>query len=72
MLIASDSNILEEEYNVDDPTETVAIPTIIIAKDFGDIIREYTKLKQDKNEHIVKRIYCNFNEIFRSKRRWNS
>ena len=29
MLIASsDSNILEEEYNVDDPTESVAIPTI--------------------------------------------
>ena len=53
MLIASDSNILEEEYNVDDPTETVAIPTIIIAKDFGDIIREYTKLKQDKKEYIV-------------------
>ena len=53
MLIASDSNILEEEYNVDDPTESVAIPTIIIAKDFGDIIREYTKLKQDKKEYIV-------------------
>ena len=53
MLIASDSNILEEEYNVDDPTENVAIPTIIVAKDFGDIIREYTKLKQDKKEYIV-------------------
>ena len=53
MLIASDSNILEEEYNVDDPTEKVSIPTIIIAKDFGDIIREYTKLKQDKKEYIV-------------------
>ena len=53
MLIASDSNILEEEYNVDDPTEIVSIPTIIIAKDFGDIIREYTKLKKDKNEYIV-------------------
>ena len=53
MLIASDSNILEEEYNVDDLTESVAIPTIIIAKDFGDVIREYTKLKQDKKEFIV-------------------
>ena len=53
MLIASDSNILEEEYNVDDPTEIVSIPTIIIAKDFGDIIREYTKEKKDKNEAIV-------------------
>ena len=53
MLIASDSNILEEEYNVDDPTESVSIPTIIVAKDFGDIIREYTKLKQDKKEYIV-------------------
>ena len=53
MLIASDSNILEEEYNVDDPTEIVSIPTVIVAKDFGDIIREFTKLKQDKNEQIV-------------------
>ena len=53
MLIASDSNILEEEYNVDDPTEIVSIPTIIISKDFGDIIREYTKIKKDTNEYIV-------------------
>jgi hypothetical protein len=53
MLIASDSNILEEEYNVDDPTEMVSIPTIIIPKDFGDIIREYTKLKKNTNEYIV-------------------
>jgi len=53
MLIASDSNILEEEYNVDDPTESVSIPTIIITKDFGDIIREHNKLKKDKNEFIV-------------------
>ena len=53
MLIASDSNILEEEYNVDDPTEFVSIPTIIIEKDFGDIIREYTKVKKDTNEYIV-------------------
>ena len=53
MLIASDSNILEEEYNVDDPTEMVSIPTIIISKDFGDIIREYTKLKKDTNEYMV-------------------
>jgi len=53
MLIASDSNILEEEYNVDDPTEIVSIPTIIIEKDFGDIIREYTKFKKDTNDFIV-------------------
>ena len=53
MLIASDSNILEEEYNVDDPTEMVSIPTIIIEKDFGDIIREYTKIKKDTNDYIV-------------------
>ena len=53
MLIASDSNILEEEYNVDDPTEMVSIPTIIIEKDFGDIIREYTKFKKDTNDYIV-------------------
>ena len=53
MLIASDSNILEEEYNVDDPTESVFIPSIIIAKDFGDIIREYYKYKQKESENIV-------------------
>lgn len=53
MLIASDSGILEEEYNVDDPTETVLIPTVIITKEFGDIIREFTKEKQDKDEFIV-------------------
>jgi len=53
MLIASDSNILEEEYNVDDPTESASIPTIIIDKEFGDIIREHNKLKKDKNEFII-------------------
>ena len=53
MLISSDSNILEEEYNVDDPTESVRIPTVIVTKDFGDIIREYVKLKQDTKEFIV-------------------
>ena len=53
MLIASDSNILEEEYNIDDPTETVSIPTIIIVKDFGDIIREYNKFKHKEDENIV-------------------
>ena len=55
MLIASDSNIIEEEYNIDDLIEKPNIPTIIIAKDFADIIREYTKFaskeknKEDKN-----------------------
>ena len=55
MLIASDSNIIEEEYNVDDLIEKPTIPTIIITKDFGDIIREYVKYslshnyKEDKN-----------------------
>ena len=53
MLIASDSNILEEEYNVDDPTESASIPTIIIDKEFGDIIRKHNKLKKDKNEFII-------------------
>ena len=55
MLIASDSNIIEEEYNIDDMIEKPTIPTIIITKDFGDIIREYVKYslsqknKEDKN-----------------------
>lgn len=43
MLIASDSNILDDEYNIDDPLENVHIPTIIIPKDIGDIFREYLK-----------------------------
>ena len=55
MLIASDSNIIEEEYNIDDLIEKPSIPTIIITKDFGDIIKEYVKYaynlenKEDKN-----------------------
>ena len=38
MLIASDSNIIVEEYYMDDIKENPSIPTIIIAKDFADII----------------------------------
>ena len=59
MLLASDSNIIEEEYNIEDFIEKPAIPSIIITKDFGDIIREYYKytknLKEDdKNiKHII-------------------
>ena len=53
MLISSDSGILEEEYNIDDPTENVVIPTIIITKEFGDIIREFNKEKENSNEYIV-------------------
>ena len=53
MLIALDSNILEEEYNIDDPTEFVNIPTIIISKDFGDIIRNFTKFNNNTNEYIT-------------------
>ena len=50
MLLASDSNIIEEEYNIDDFIEKPAIPSIIITKDFGDII-----VYQNNNILIVKK-----------------
>ena len=60
MLLASDSNIIEEEYNIDDFIEKPAIPSIIITKDFGDIIREYYKhIKNDNNEKDEKNIVLN-------------
>ena len=51
MLLASDSNIIEEEYNIDDFIEKPAIPSIIITKDFGDIIREYYKYANNENNN---------------------
>ena len=60
MLLASDSNIIEEEYNIDDFIEKPAIPTIIIPKDFGDIIREYYKyIKNVENPKNEKNIILN-------------
>ena len=60
MLLASDSNIIEEEYNIDDFIEKPAIPSIIITKDFGDIIREYYKYaKKDENGRVEKHIILN-------------
>ena len=54
MLIASDSNIIEEEYNVDDIIEKPSIPTIIVTKDFGDIVREYSKYSENaKNKDAI-------------------
>lgn len=52
MLIASDSNFLEEEYNIDDPTKNIRIPTVIVTKDFGDIIREFNKMKSNPENNI--------------------
>ena len=54
MLIASDSNIIEEEYNIDDLIEKPSIPTIIITKDFADIIREYVKYSFNQNNKDIK------------------
>ena len=59
MLIASDSNIIEEEYNVDDILEKPSIPTIIIAKDFADIIREYAKYTANSKNKEEKNIILN-------------
>ena len=54
MLLASDSNIIEEEYNIDDFIEKPAIPSIIITKDFGDIIREYYKYANNENNNDIR------------------
>ena len=59
MLIASDSNIIEEEYNIDDLIEKPSIPTIIITKDFADIIREYVKYSFNQNNKEEKNIILN-------------
>lgn len=60
MLLASDSNIIEEEYNIEDFIEKPSIPSIIITKDFGDIIREYYKYKKEtQNEESIKHIILN-------------
>ena len=61
MLLASDSNIIDEEFNVDDFIEKPSVPSIIITKDFGDIIREYYKYNNNiKNEEkSIKHIILN-------------
>ena len=59
MLIASDSNIIEEEYNIDDIIEKPSIPTIIVTKDFGDIIREYAKYSLNSKNKEEKNIILN-------------
>ena len=59
MLIASDSNIFEQEYNIDDLIEKPSITTVIITKDFGDIIREYTKYTFNENNKEDKHIILN-------------
>ena len=59
MLIASDSNIIEEEYNVDDIIEKPSIPTIIVTKDFGDIVREYSKYSENAKNKEEKNIILN-------------
>ena len=61
MLLASDSNIIEEEYNIDDFIEKPVIPSIIITKEFGDIIREYYKYAKDSknDDKSVKHIILN-------------
>ena len=48
MLLVSDSNYLNDEYNIDDPIgNKIHIPTIIITKNIGDIIKEWIKENPD-------------------------
>ena len=53
MLLASDSNILENDYNIDDGIHFSSIPTVIIPKDFADIMRAYFNEKNHEDEPIV-------------------
>ena len=52
MLLAYDSNNINDEYNVDDLIgEKINIPTMIIGKDFGDLIKEF--YKENPNDSIL-------------------
>lgn len=52
MMLISDSNTLNDEFNIDDPLgEKVDIPTVIIPKNVGDILKKY--LKENKEKIIV-------------------
>ena len=49
MLLVSDSNVMSDEYNVDDQLgNSISIPTVIIPKNMGDILREHSV--NSKNE----------------------
>ena len=62
MLIASDSNILEDEFNHDDPTKFVVIPSVIITKDFGDIIKNFYKNNNNKEKIVLSIKFSGFKE----------
>ena len=52
MLLVSDSNNINEEYNIDDPIgNKVHIPSIIINKETGNIIKEF--IREKPNENII-------------------
>ena len=61
MLLASDSNTLNDDYNVDDQLgDSIDIPTIILSKDVSDIIREH--LISEKEDIIIS-IYFSGNAL---------
>ena len=52
MLLVSDTNNINEEYNIDDPIgNKVHIPSIIINKETGNIIKEF--IREKPNENII-------------------
>ena len=52
MLLAFDSNVLSNEYNIDDQIgEKIDIPTVIIPKDTSQVIREHLQIPG--NEKII-------------------
>lgn len=52
MLLAYDSNVLTDEFNIDDQYgEKVGIPTVIINKEAAELIKSYSTL--DNNEKVI-------------------
>ena len=54
MLLIYDSNQIDEDniYNIDDVIgKKVTIPSMIISKDFGNIIKKY--IEENKNDTII-------------------
>ena len=52
MLLINDNNILNDEYNVDDQlSNRIDIPTVIIPKSVGEIIKQ--SLSQPESEKLI-------------------
>lgn len=55
MLLVSDSNVMSDEYNVDDQLgNSISIPTVIIPKNMGDILREHSVNSKERTLISIK------------------